>query len=84
MSRVTTIDTVLPDLNALDSDALKALVIEKHTELVSHKTEIENLKLLILKLKRMQFGPSSEKLGQHIDQLELKLEDLEAIRAVTA
>jgi transposase len=84
MCRVTTIDTVLPDLNALDFDALKALVIEKHTELVFHKTEIENLKLLILKLKRMQFGPSSEKLGQHIDQLELRLEDLETNRAETA
>ncbi len=84
MSSVTSVDTVLPDLNALDSDALKALVIEKHTELVSHKTEIENLNLLILKLKRMQFGPSSEKLGQHIDQLELRLDDLETNRAERA
>jgi transposase len=72
---------VLPDLNALDSDALKALVLEKHTELLSHKTEIENLKLFILKLKRMQFGPSSERLARHIDQLELRLEDLETNRA---
>jgi transposase len=74
-------DAVLPDLNALDSDALKALVIEKHAEVVSHKSEIENLKLFILKLQRMQFGPSSERLARHIDQLELRLEDLETNRA---
>jgi Transposase C of IS166 homeodomain len=73
--RVTSVDAVLPDLNALDFDALKALVIATHTELISHKNEIESLKLLILKLKRMQFGPSSERLGQQIDQLELRLED---------
>jgi transposase len=82
--RVTTVDAVLPDLNALDLDALKALVIATHTELISHKTEllsqkteIESLKLLIAKLKRMQFAPKSEKLGQQIEQLELRLEDLE-------
>jgi transposase len=82
--RVTSVDAVLPDLNALDFDALKALVIATHTELISHKNEIESLKLLILKLKRMQFGPSSERLGQQIDQLELRLEDLEVNRAVQA
>jgi hypothetical protein len=35
--------TALPDLTALDSEALRELVVEK-------QTEIENLKLLILKL----------------------------------
>jgi transposase len=82
---------LLPDLSALDADALKALVIKQHTlvieqhaELVSHKNEIDSLKLLILKLKRMQFGPSSEKLAHHIEQLELRLEDLEINRARAA
>jgi len=71
-------DTVLlPDLDALDNDALKALVLEQHSALNSHKNEIENLKLLILKLRRMQFGRSSETLDRRIDQLELCLEDLE-------
>jgi transposase len=81
-------NAVLPDLNTLDSDTLKALLIEKHTlileqqaELISHKSEIESLKLLIAKLKRMQFGRSSEKLNQQIEQLELRLEDLETNRA---
>ena len=78
---MTPTPAVLPDLNALDSDALRALVIEKHAEIISHKSEIEHLRLLILKLKRMQFGPSSEKLARHIDQLELRLEDLETTRA---
>jgi hypothetical protein len=47
-------------------------------ELDSRTTEIENLKLLVLKLKRMHFGPRSEKSDQDIKQLELRLEDLEA------
>jgi transposase len=81
---VTTVEPVLPDLNTLDSEALKALVIATHTELISHKNEIESLKLLILKLRRMQFGPRSEKLGQQIEQLELQLEDLEVNRTVQA
>ena len=40
---------------------LKALVLAKQAELDSRTTEIESLKLLILKLKRMHFGPRSEK-----------------------
>jgi len=72
---------VLPELNTLDKEGLKALIIEQHFQLVFHDSEIENLKLLILKLRRMQFGPSSEKLARHIDQLELQLEDLETTRA---
>jgi transposase len=72
----------LPDLDTLDIAALKALVVAKQFELDSHRTEIENLKLFILKLKRMQFGPRSEKLTRDIAQLELQLEDLEAGQAV--
>ena len=81
MPCVTTAFAALPDLDALDSDALKALVIEKHTEVISHKTEIENLKLLIFKLKRMQFGRSSERFDREVEQLELRLEDLETNQA---
>jgi transposase len=93
--RVTPAATDLPDLNTLDFDALKALVLEKHAvivkqnaalieqqaEITSRKREIENLKLLILKLKRMKFGRSSEKLDRQIEQLELRLEDLETAEA---
>jgi transposase len=72
---------VLPDISTLDSDRLRTLVVEQYQQLISHDQEIENLKLFILKLQRMQFGPSSEKIARHIDQLELRLEDLETTRA---
>src|SRR5262249_25100610 len=81
MPNVTTSARVLPDLSTMDSDRLKALIVEQHFQLISHDNEIENLRLLILKLKRMQFGPSSERLARDIDQLELRLEDLETGRA---
>ncbi len=68
----------LPDLSALDVDALRALVLNQQEQLQSRDTEIESLKLLVLKLKRMQFGRKSEKLDKQIEQLELRLEDLEA------
>ncbi len=71
----------LPDLDTLDLQALKALVLAKQSELDSRETEIENLKLLILKLRRMHFGPRSEKVNADIEQLELRLEDLEANQA---
>jgi transposase len=95
LQRVTPVATDLPDLNNLDSNALKALLVEKHTLIIQQHAaieeqraalaerhhEIENLKLLILKLKRMKFGRSSEKLDQQIEQLELRLEDLETAEA---
>lgn len=46
--------------------------------LTSREQEISHLKLLIDKLKRMQFGRKSEKLARQIEQLELRLEDLQA------
>jgi len=75
----------LPNLTTLDAAALRALVVEQHETLVeqhakllSRDTEIEHLKLLILKLRRMQFGRKSEKLDTQIEQLELQLEELES------
>jgi transposase len=64
----------LLDLDSLDVESLKALVLAK-------QTEIENLSLLVLKLKRMHFGQRSEKMSADIEQLELRLEDLEANQA---
>ncbi len=49
--------------------------------MLSHEHEIEHLKLLIAKLRRMQFGRKSEKLDRQIEQLELKLEELESAKA---
>jgi transposase len=68
---------VLPDLDTLDSEKLKALVIEKHALVIEKQDEIQRLKLFVAKLQRMQFGPSSERLARQVDQLELRLEDLE-------
>lgn len=63
----------LPD----DAALLKAMVS-------AQQAEIEHLKLVIAKLRRMQFGRRSEQLDETIDQLELSLEDLEAERAERA
>jgi transposase len=71
----------LPDLDSLDVESLKALVLAQQSRLDSRETEIESLKLLILKLKRMHFGQRSEKMNADIGQLELRLEDLEANEA---
>ncbi len=70
--------TTLPDLNLLPAEALKALVLAQHEQLLWRESEIEHLKLLIAKLQRMQFGRKSEKLARQIEQLELRLEDLQA------
>jgi hypothetical protein len=37
------------------------MICLQHAELISHKSQIEHLELLIAKLRRMQFGRSSEK-----------------------
>ena len=87
--------TALPDLNALPADALRALILAQHEQLVSaedkltttqeqllsREREIEHLKLLLVKLHRMQFGRKSEKLTRQIEQLELRLEELESNRS---
>jgi transposase len=79
------ISTTLPDLDALDVEALKALVIAKHSELLEqHKStaqEIEHLKLVIEKYRRMIFGRKSEKLTSQLEQLEFRLEELETAQA---
>jgi chromosome segregation ATPase len=63
---------------------LRALLAEREAELAVARAEvtgarlrIEQYKAQLAKLRRMQFGRSSEKLDPQIDQLELMLEDLE-------
>ena len=58
--------SALPD----DVEQLKQLVM-------AQRVELEHLKLVIAKLRRMQFGRSSEKLEREIAQGELQLEELE-------
>jgi transposase len=68
--------TALPDLDRLDIEALRelALVVEQHAQrrqaysahleaLSAQNHEIERLRLIIEKLKRMMFGAKSEKVG---------------------
>ena len=76
----------LPD----DIEALKALLRQRDGELQQlrdtvstleqalsvRSLEIEQLKLQLAKLRRMQFGRKSEKLDRQIEQLETRLEDL--------
>ena len=78
--------TQLPD----DIDALKTLLLQRDGEVrelratvstleqsLSIRTlEIEQLKLQLAKLKRMQFGRKSEKIDRKIEQIETRLEDL--------
>jgi transposase len=88
----------LPDLETLNPQALKALIVAQHEallskddqllrkdeQLASREEEIERLQLLIAKLRRMQFGRKSEKLDWEIEQLELKLDELQVSRAEQA
>jgi transposase len=73
--------SALPDLNVLPAEALRALILAQHEQLLSREREIEHLKLLLSKLHRMQFGRKSEKLQRQIEQLELRLEELESSRS---
>jgi transposase len=73
----------LPDLNQLNPEELKALIISQHELITSRDSELEQLKLLIAKLQRMQFGRKSEKLERQIEQLELRLEALQMSDAET-
>jgi len=68
----------LPDLNTVDAAALRDMVIKQHAQISSHEAEVERLRLIIARLRRLQFGRKSEKIQREIEQLELQLEELEA------
>jgi transposase len=80
---VSSANRVLPHLEGLNPTELKAMIVSQHELIVSRDSEIEQLKLLIAKLRRMKFGPSSEKLDRQIEQLELRLEALQVNDAET-
>ena len=74
-----------------DIESLQRLVIEQRaaleaarSTLLSRDVEIEKLKIELARLKRMQFGRSSEQLDHSIAQLELSLEELEASQSEVA
>jgi transposase len=74
---VTSDRDLLPD----GIEQLKQLVLRQRAQLAANTLEIEHLKILIAKLRRAQFGRSSEKLAHEINQLELRLEELQSGQA---
>src|SRR4051794_14194803 len=65
-------------------DALQASAAQLKAgqqELLYLRTWIDKLKLELARLRRMQFGRSSEKLSARIEQLELIVEEFEASAA---
>src|SRR5271156_6302310 len=71
-----------------DPAALRAFALACQGELKAAQTavqlkalEIEKLRFQIAKLRRMQFGRSSERITRQIEQLELQLEELETAEA---
>ena len=58
-----------------------AEIAARDERLSSGEEQIEHLKLVIEKLRRDAFGAKSEKLDRNVDQLELKLEELESDQA---
>jgi transposase len=79
------ISASLPNLDTLDTEALKKMVVAQHNQLLEQQElasqQIEHLKLVIEKYKRMIFGPKSEKLKGELEQLEFQLEELETEQA---
>jgi len=58
----------------------EALILAQSENQVG-RLEVERLKLMVAKLRREQFGQSSERGKQLIEQLELAIEDLEESQA---
>lgn len=63
----------LPD----EVDALKRMIIAMAQDAVQARTLIEKLRFELARLKRQQFGASSEKLDGRAEQLELAIEAIE-------
>jgi transposase len=76
-SRVVDMASLPAEVRAL-IEAQAATIASQGAELVAHRAMLETLRLQLARLRRMQFGRSSEKLDAEIAQLTLALEDLEA------
>jgi transposase len=84
---MSTAADILPD----SIEELRAIIAVQATELAAAKAglvartlEVEKLKIQLARLRRLQFGSSSEKITREIEQLELALEDAEAGAAAEA
>ena len=78
--RVATTADHLPE----DTDTLKAALVETRAKLAGAEALIEQLQMVIAKMKRAMFGPRSERSQRLLDQLELQLEELAATVAEDA
>jgi hypothetical protein len=58
----------LPDLNALDQAALRALILALYEQQQSRDIQIKHLELLVIELRMTQFGRKNEKLDNQIEQ----------------
>jgi transposase len=66
---------------AADIERTGAELTAAKAGLVTKALEIEKLKIQIARLRRMNFGASSERMHRELEQLELKLEELETAEA---
>ena len=76
-----TTPAALPDeIDALQAALVAERAARQQAEARASGAEamVAHLKLLIAKMRRDRFGPSSEHARRLLDQLELQLEDLEA------
>jgi transposase len=62
--------------HSLQLEEQTRIALDLRQQLDAKVSEIDALKLLIAKLRRMQFGHRSEKLERQIEQLELQLDEL--------
>ncbi len=80
--------TTLCDPLPTDLAAAHAMILAQRemlaiarSEVTVSRLELERLKLMLAKARREQFGQSSERGKQLIDQLELAIEDIEETQA---
>jgi transposase len=75
---------IVIDLSSLPEDvralieAQAVTIARQDAELIAHRDTIAAMRLQLERLRRMQFGRSSERIAAEIAQLTLALEDLEA------
>jgi transposase len=79
----STHDSLPDDIEALKAALLAERAARRESEARAAGAEamVAHLKLLIAKLKREQYGASSERSRKLLDQLEMQLEDLETAAA---
>ena len=65
----------------IELSAARAEALAAQTALEAGAVEIDHLRAMLKRMRQKKHGPSSEKLDRVIEQLELKLEDLEETQA---